>query len=282
MSVRQPIVLRPFAPADLEAAHRLSQAVAWPHRAEDWRMMAGLGQGFAAVDATGALHGVALWWCHGADFATLGLVIVSPSLQKAGIGRQLMAAIVEAAGGRRIQLNATAEGLRLYGSYGFEEVGGIRQHQGTPSPGVAPVLSGFAVRDLTEADRSALHALDRRASGVDRSATLDTLLPLSQGHAVDGADGLAGFLLVRDFGRGKLLGPLVAEDEPMALALLSSAAMSGSFLRADIPETATMLRQWLDSAGLPCVGQVRTMLRGAKAEPSSGPRIFALASQALG
>ena len=283
MPVDDTIHLKPLAPQELEAAHALSRAVAWPHRLEDWRVMFDLGRGFAAVDRDGALRGVSMWWPQGSDFATLGMVIVSPAQQKGGIGRRLMAAMVDAAGDRRIQLNATAEGLRLYRSFGFEETGGIHQHHGVLAPSASPVTAGTEVRALREADHDALMSLDRRASGVDRRAMLRALLPLSQGFALDGPDGLAATLLVRDFGRGKLLGPLVAEDEAGALALLTTAAVwTGGFLRADIPDDAPALARWLEEAGLPRVGAVRTMLRGSAAPPRESARIFGLASQALG
>ncbi len=277
------IILRPLAPEDLDAAHGLSRSVSWPHRIEDWRLMARLGEGFAAVDASGRLQGVALWWPQGSEYATLGMVIVSPAVQKAGIGRRLMGVIVDAAAPRRIQLNATAEGLRLYRSFGFEEVGGIHQHHGILAPGAEPVAPGTDVRPLTDRDHPALRALDRTASGTDRRAILDALLPLSRGYAADAAGRMSGFLLVRDFGRGRLLGPLVADDEPTALALLSTAAVdAGGFLRADIPEDADDMAAWLEGAGLPRVGQVRTMLRGPVSSSLGPARVFGLASQALG
>jgi GNAT superfamily N-acetyltransferase len=283
MPVDETITLKSLAREELESAHGLSRAVAWPHRLEDWQVMFELGRGFAAVDRDGALQGVAMWWPQGDDFATLGMVIVSPVLQKSGIGRRLMAAIMEAAENRRVQLNATVAGLRLYESFGFVDVGGIHQHNGTLLPSVSAVTGGTAVRALSESDHDALLSLDRRATGVDRSGVLEVLLPLSEVYALDGADGLAGFLLVRDFGRGKLLGPLVAENEENALALLSHAAVrTGGFLRADIPDDAALLAEWLEGAGLPRVGAVRTMLRGAKVPQPGTARIFGLASQALG
>ena len=283
MPVDGSITLRSLTAQDLEAAHGLSTAVAWPHRLEDWRVMFGLGRGFAAVDPAGALGGVAMWWPQGTDFATLGMVIVSPSQQKAGIGRRLMTALVEAAGERRIQLNATVAGLALYRSFGFEEVGGIHQHHGVLAPATPPIAGGERVRALSACDREAIFSLDRLATGADRAAMLDALLPLSQGFALDGAAGLVGTLLMRDFGRGKLLGPLVARDDASALALLSVAATrTGGFLRVDIPDDAPVLADWLEGTGLPRVGQVRTMLRGAARPRRDGARIFGLASQALG
>ena len=277
------ITLRPFGPPDIAAAHGLSRAVSWPHRLEDWRLMAALGEGVVAADRDGTVQGVAMLWRQGADFATLGMVIVSPALQKAGIGRRLLAALVEAAGERRIQLNATAEGLKLYRSFGFAETGGIHQHNGILSPSAVPASGAEAVRPLRAGEAEALRGLDRAATGVDRGEVLSALLAVSEGLAVERDGVLAGTLLVRDFGRGRLLGPLVARDEEAALALLSSAATrTGGFLRADIPEGATRLAAWLAAAGLARVGAVRTMLRGAPAPARDTPRVFGLASQALG
>lgn len=58
--------------------------------------------------------------------------------------------------------------------------------------------------------------------------------------------------------------------------------MQGCFVRIDIPEDAG-LSPWLERLGLAHVGGPVAMLRGASNIPgSTNPRIFALASQALG
>lgn len=58
--------------------------------------------------------------------------------------------------------------------------------------------------------------------------------------------------------------------------------MQGCFVRIDIPEDAG-LSPWLEGLGLAHVGGPVAMLRGASNIPgSTNPRIFALASQALG
>ncbi len=281
MSNAVSITLRPLEARDLPEAHALSQAVSWPHRLEDWHLMQSVGQGFAAVDAVGALRGVALWWAFGDDLATLGLVIVSPQLQKSGIGRRLLAAIADAAGPRPVQLNATAEGMRLYESFGFRDVGGIVQHHGVLRPEARPVASAAAIRLMTAQDREAVRALDKRATGANRAVLLDALEPLSRGWVAEIDGEVRGSLLCRAFGRGQLLGPLVAPDESIALALLSTAATEvGGFLRADIPDDAADLAGWLEGAGLAPAGEVRTMRTNGKAPGAPDARTFGLASQA--
>ena len=67
----------------------LSLSVGWPHRAEDWQFLGQSGQGFVALDEIGRVLGSAMWFAHGASFATVGMVITSPRLQTLGAGQWL-------------------------------------------------------------------------------------------------------------------------------------------------------------------------------------------------
>ena len=283
MTPTPPFTLRALVPADLPGAHALSQAVRWPHRLEDWCVTLALGDGLAAIDAEGRLAGVALWWSFGVTLASLGTVIVSPAVQRAGIGRRLLDAIVAAAGPRAIRLNATAEGLRLYENLGFVAVGGIRQHQGVPAAGLVPTATDAEIRPLAASNRPAIVDLDRRASGGDRSAMLQALDALSTGLVARRDGALVGYALCRDFGRGRLVGPVVADGEGTALALVSRhVAEASGFLRVDIPDDAETLSGWLADAGLAGVDCVRAMVKGTPPQPAPEARIFGLASQAMG
>ncbi|MCC7275681.1 MAG: GNAT family N-acetyltransferase, partial [Alphaproteobacteria bacterium] len=99
--------IRAMAEDDIGQAHALSQAVRWPHRPEDWRLLRAAGHAIVATDAAGAVVGTGLWWPYGSNVGSLGLVIVAPDRQGAGIGRRLMDAILAAAGERTMLLNAT-------------------------------------------------------------------------------------------------------------------------------------------------------------------------------
>jgi len=123
---------RAFESTDIIAAHALSLAVGWPHRAEDWQSMFAAGSGFVAQD-DGEVIGTALYWKCGTDRGTLGLVIVSPEAQGRGIGRQLMELVLEALGNRVTFLHATPAGKPLYERLGFEACGTVDQHQGVVS-----------------------------------------------------------------------------------------------------------------------------------------------------
>jgi GNAT superfamily N-acetyltransferase len=272
-----PIDIRPLADGDLVAAQALSLAAGWPHRLDDWRLLFGLGHGIAACDGYGTLLGTAMWWPYGADAAATGMVLVSPTRQGQGIGRHLMQRVLAATGGRRLMLNATEAGLALYEALGFRVVGTVRQHQGDlhAAPSAPPA------RPLARERHDRAHMLDTAAFGAPRQGLLQRLLDDGNSATVDGAGGIGGFALSRAFGRGQMIGPVIAPDEDSAIAMVASLLQPG-FLRIDIPAAATRLAAWLDERGLPCVSTATMMARGDWRMPEAGPRRFALVSQATG
>ncbi len=275
--------MKRLAAADVPAAQALTASFGWPHRRRDWAMMLNLGEGVAIADGE-RLAGTAMCWRFGPDWATMGLIAVDAALQGQGIGRRMMGALMEGLAGRGIALHATRAGLPLYAALGFEPTGTTLQHQGAVTqPGLLPLPPGARLRPAGPADLPALAALDRAAGGVDRTALLAALLALPGGVALDGAGGPLGFALTRGFGRGQLIGPVVAADEAGARAMIAHllGQRIGQFVRVDVPKESG-LAAWLPGLGLEDAGTVIRMVRGRDAAPSRRARVFALASQAWG
>ncbi|UHC17253.1 GNAT family N-acetyltransferase [Methylobacterium currus] len=273
--------IRPMTEADLAALHGLSVEVRWPHRAEDWRLMLAVGQGLVACDEAGRVTGSAMWWPFGDGLATIGMVIVSPRQQARGTGRRLMRELFSAAGPRTIRLTATEAGRRLYESEGFRVTGTNTQYQGIAD--AAATVDDKRVRPVVEADWPAIAALDREASGGDRSRMLDALRRAGRIVVLEEHGRIAGYSVCRPFGRGHILGPVVAADAGSAVALASPhvRAQAGAFLRLDTPERDGPLVAFAQACGLAQVDLSVTMTRGQP--PATGPaRIFTLANQALG
>jgi GNAT superfamily N-acetyltransferase len=282
-STEPDMILRRLEFDDLPAAHQLSIGAAWPHRLEDWRFMLGLGSAVAAFDG-GELVGTASWWPYGDAFATLGMVIVSPSRQGRNIGRRLMEAVLREVGDRTVVLNATEAGLRLYESTGFRPVGKVYQHQGAAfSAPLAALPAGDRIRPVGRTDQSGLIELDRAASGLQRDRLLTALFEAAEGVVLESRGQAVGFSLFRRFGRGYAIGPVVAPTVEGAKALVSHwlGSHAGMFLRTDVPGTSG-LSEWLEERGLERVGEVTTMVRGELPKSRGEPRLFALVSQALG
>lgn len=273
------ISIEAFTPSHLDDALALSRQAGWPHRAEDWATALSLSRGVVAL-AGDRVVGTALMTPYGAHCATVNLVLVEAAMRGRGLGRRLTNAVVALAGDRECRLVATDEGQPLYESLGFRAEHGIVQHQGL----ARPVAFEPGVAWAAHADLPRLVALDREAFGADRGALFAAVAPESRFAVIPGAAGPQGFAVLRPFGRGEVIGPVVAADRRDALALITFlvAGRPGSFLRIDTPDTAD-LSDDLIRLGLVPVGGGTAMRRNAPRSPeTSRVRTFALASQALG
>lgn len=277
------IVLRALQEADLEAAMSLSQAVHWPHRLADWQFAFRFGHGTVA-ERDGDIVGCALSWHWGDSHATLGLVIVDPKCQGRRIGYRLLQALLAELGDRSVLLHATAEGRGLYERLGFVRTGEVRQHQGQAQS--APLVAldpGWRLRPADNADVAVLVELDAAARGMPREALMRELLAASDTVVLDHEGVRRGFAMLRRFGRGLIIGPVVAPDARGAKALIAHlvGVSAGKFVRIDI-DFDSGLTEWLESLGLMRVDGPTEMVRGPAPAPVPGVRRFALVTQALG
>ena len=277
------LTLREIARSDAAACHLLSQAVAWPHRVEDWEMSIDLGHGVVAMLGD-EIVATALWWGYGADHAMLGSIIVSPQHQGGGIGAKLMEQLFAGTAGRSLMLNATAAGAPLYQRRGFEPCGVVDQYQGEVAGATAPVLvEQERLCPAVSADLPVLAELDGQATGLPREPALQALLAQGEAVILERAGIPVGFSVLRRFGRGVVIGPVVAASETDARPLISYwlHRQEGRFVRLDLT-SGLGLEAWLSGFGLASAGAVTTMLRG-KAPAATGPaRLYALINQSLG
>ena len=196
-----------------------------------------------------------------------------------------MSALLESMDDRTVLLQATAEGRGLYERLGFVRVGEIRQHQGMaqPTPLIA-LPAGWRLRPAGLNEAAALHQLDQDARGMPRAALIDELIAQADACVVLDHDGTQkGFAILRRFGRGHAIGPVVAPDAEGAKALIAHLAgmNAGRFTRIDI-DFDSGLAEWLESIGLLRVDAPTTMVRGAPLQhPEGAPRLFAIVTQAL-
>ncbi|POR51469.1 GNAT family N-acetyltransferase [Bosea psychrotolerans] len=275
------VVLLPLSQDHLEGALALSREMSWPYRLADWAVALEFGHGFALI-RDGAVLGTAVWWPYGESDAMAGMIIVSRSAQGRGYGARLMDAILAAAGSRVIQLNSTEEGRLLYERRGFAPVGVIQQHQGVFA-GLADASLSPLVRGAMPADSKAIADLDFVATGWTRTRMLEGLMGLADIHVLERDGAVRGYCMSRLFGRGHVIGPVIAENvgDARDLILAALVPLSGRFVRIDTSSTSG-LGDWFVTLGLEQVGDALTMVRGDPA-PLRGPaQRFALANQSFG
>jgi hypothetical protein len=97
------------------------------------------------------------------------------------------------------------------------------------------------------------------------------------------ADISNGYAVCRAFGRGYVIGPVVAPCLENACSLIDTAMseLPGEFVRVDTNANSG-LSPWLEARGLTRVDTASTMIRGEAPQPSGEARVFALCSQSLG
>jgi predicted N-acetyltransferase YhbS len=282
------LLYRPFTADDIAAAHALSVEVKWPHRADDWRFVADAGAGFIAQDGERVV-GTALFWTFGGEGGSLGMVIVAPDCQGKGIGRALMELLLDALGERVTVLHATPAGEPLYAKLGFTRIGAIHQHQSADFtvPHVQ-LAKGERIRAIEPGDTETLVTLASRANGLDRSVLLPSLLQIAQGVVLERDGEALGFSLIREFGRGHAIGPVVSvtndgQHTRRAQALITHwlARNEGRFTRIDTPDESG-LSAWLDNIGLTRVDTVIKMARNGTPPHDASVAQFAIINQALG
>lgn len=275
---------RPMTAADLPAVHKLSIAVLWPHRVQDWKFVFDLGAGVVAEDDSGIV-GTAMGFAYGRNHASLGMMIVAPERQGQGIGREMALRMLKELGDRTLLLHVTLEGVALCESLGFTQIGTVHQHQGTVyrAP-IVPLGEGERIRPVSSRDEAALVELASRAAGMPRGTVLKHLLSVAECVAIDLYDELTGFAAVRKFGLGYVIGPVVAPNVGLAKAMIAhwAGAHAGSFVRVDVPGKDG-LSPWLTEIGMVQVDKtVPAMLRGEPLRPDPLITQYALLSQTLG
>ncbi len=269
-----------FLPEHLDGALALSRAAGWPHRREDWAMLLALGSGFAVLDGDRVVATTLLTTLG--DARAINMVIVDESLRGQGLGRELMSRAVAAAGDRDCRLVATDAGLPLYRKLGFVEVGRIFRHGGIAGMIAAPTEPG--IEPAGPDDLAAIVALDHAATGMDRTAMFATIAEVGTFAVLRRGGAIRGFAAIRPFGRGEVIGPVVAEtaDDAEALVAHHAAARPGAYLRIDTTD-ACGLSPRLDALGLTRDGGGISMrLGGARPASATAAVTHALASQALG
>lgn len=273
------VTLEPFGPEHLDGALALSRQAGWPHRREDWALLHVISRGTVLL-AAGRVIGTAFCTPFGANLAAINMIIVDEAERGHGLGRRLMREAMAAAGNRTMRLVATADGRKLYEKLGFFATGQVAQHQGMAR--AVPKPEGVTWAGPSDHDEIA--ALDREAFGADRGALFARILPVGQTATIRAEGRLLGFAVCRPFGRGYVIGPMVAPglEEAKRLAATQIASHPDTFLRVDT-DAESGLGDWLVGRALLPAGGGTVMYRGRPPHTVPNcPLIFALAAQALG
>jgi GNAT superfamily N-acetyltransferase len=286
-------VIRTMSEADIE------RAVEWA-AVEGWNPGTSDAICFASVDPQGFFGG----WLgdrmiasisvvnYTPDFAFLGFYIVEPSSRGLGYGYRLWQHAVRHAGNRLIGLDGVPAEQDNYRRSGFELAYGNIRFGGnlsgpsdiphaTPTPGLEITPLAHTISSISEFDRKVFPAA--------RDAFLNAWVS-APGHVARAAlrDGKSvGYGVIRQCRNGRKIGPLFAEDRPVAETILAAlmasptAQGSSSEIFLDVPDVNLDAMALARDLGLQPVFETARMYTGP-APAIALDKIFGVSSFELG
>ena len=263
----------------------LSAEPGWNQIADDWAWMIGHGEAFGLATAAGKLVASGLTVVYDqAPFAWISMILVTADHRRKGLATQLMQRCTEAIERRGLvpALDASPEGRQVYLKLGFKDFYRTGRFLVERPPAVAR-QSG--IRLLRAEDLPRLAAFDKRHAGGDRSSLLRHLhqrLPAAAWIAERGGT-VIGYVLGREGRLCPQLGPIIAEDEPTAIALLEAAgAALGRPFCLDAGEHHAGLKLWLSRRQAQFITPFVRMLKGRTRPYDNPTKVFAIAGPELG
>jgi GNAT superfamily N-acetyltransferase len=288
MAPSEPIIEAPLTAAEMPDAEALVREAGWNQVRADWEIFRALGIVYAAR-AGGRVVATAATLRYG-EFAWISMVLVTGEQRRRGLGTRLLKRCITTLNeaGCIPVLDATPAGRPLYRALGFEEAWGfhrLARRAGLPTSKNLPVPDGTIIRAITNADWPALCAYDAAVFGADRSALLRRLRGrMSPAELVAyREDRIAGFMLGRDGRSAAQIGPLVAEDDAVAHALLARAIPAvESPIYIDLADIKTETQAWLAGCGFAAQRPLTRMLYRRATSFDDTSRTFAVVGPEFG
>lgn len=282
-------VITPLAPADIGGALALVAEAGWNQVRADWELFTRMGSACKVLAADGSVAATAATLPHRPGFGWISMVLVAGAHRRQGLATALLSHCIERLRAEALVpgLDATPAGRTVYLPLGFQDGWAITRWRRTQAAWAQPVATapGLAVRPLEPGDWPAIARLDAQAFGADRLPLLRHLAARSQPFACVALQQgrITGFLLGRDGRLATQIGPLVADGETAAQALLAHALarIEGQVL-LDLVDRHAGIAAGLPAAGFAVErGYVRMML-GTGTPWGDSRRMVAIAGPELG
>lgn len=282
----------PLLAHELPDAEALVRDAGWNQTADDWKAFLALGTVYAIRDG-GHVIATAATLPYDGRFAWISMVLVAQAYQRRGLATRLMRRCVEGlkAAGLVPVLDATPAGREVYRGLGFVDTWSFQRYAREARPTADAVAlsdaatNGITIRPITDAIWTDLCAYDARIFGADRSTLLVRLrgrVPQFDFYAERNGK-IAGMMLGRDGRVATQIGPVVADDENIAAALVQCAlAATDTPVFIDVPDTKSALIAQLAAQGFVSQRPLTRMLLGRKSAYDDGLRTFAVVGPEFG
>ena len=273
----------PLTAADLPDAEALVAEAGWNQVAADWRMFLDFGTAYAVRDTR--VVATAAWIPYG-TCAWISMVLVAGAHRRRGLATRLLHRCIKdvTAAGLVPVLDATPAGRTVYIPLGFREAWGFARLM-SERRSIVPPTASVAVEPITDSVWAAVCAYDTAVFGNDRARVLARLRGrLPSAELVARRDGrIVGTLLGRNGRTASHLGPLIAEDDEAAQALLGRAlSQIDGTVYIDVVDAKGSARSFLETAGFTAQRPFTRMLLGSDTSFDDVTRTYAVIGPEFG
>jgi GNAT superfamily N-acetyltransferase len=273
---------------DIPAGLSLCRSAGWNQTRRDWELFLQLSprECRVAVDDHGEVVGTVATVRYDDHFSWIGMVLVDPSMQRQGIGIQLLRESLWILSEEdTVKLDATPAGRTIYLQLDFEDEYRLSRMQ-LSSGGASRELPHSSAYLIQRPDIPAILEKDHKVFGADRRRVLEWLFEGGKQFAfqIERDGNIQGYCFGRTGQDFVEIGPIISDRLDDAIALVSSALQNakGSSVVIDVPHHSPEWIQWLTSAGFEEQRPLIRMFRGTNKHPGLPEKQFAIVGPELG
>ncbi|MBF7152380.1 GNAT family N-acetyltransferase [Bacillus albus] len=265
----------------------LSSYIGWDYNREEIETIFSSGIVYGVWNEREELIASAAIILYEEKLASIGMVIVHPNYKGRGIGKTITNACMKSVSAQTsIMLIATDEGKPLYEKLGFRAVSYVSKY----------ICNSYNVNDYCienedyimnyqECDLEELIKLDEYAFGTNRKEFVTKRIMQSEQCIVvkDKEQNVLGYGLSIQTPENKIIGPVVAEDDAMAMRIVHYLAREHhGKLRIDVPEGKNDFMNQLESVGFQKVNTPPIMMKNSARFLKRNGELYSIAAQIFG
>jgi len=272
---------------DIPAGLSLCRAAGWNQIDADWELFLRLSPHGCrvAVDEEGHVRGTVTTVRYQDCFSWIGMVIVDPTLQRQGIGIQLLRESLQILSEEdTIKLDATPAGRKIYLQLDFVDEYPLSRMEAKE---ISPTsLHESSARPVLANDLPLLLKMDHQVFGAGREPVLSAMQRRNPQYCFRATENenVSGYCFGRSGHDYTQIGPVIADNVETAKDVVSAALRNcaGNAVVMDVLHHTPEWKNWLTSLGFTEQRPLVRMYRGANAYPGIPGHQFAILGPELG
>ncbi|PFF05811.1 GNAT family N-acetyltransferase [Bacillus cereus] len=265
----------------------LSSYIGWDYNREEIETIFKSGIVYGVWNEREELIASAAIILYGEKLASIGMVIVHPDYKGRGIGKIITEACVKSVSAHTpIMLIATDEGKPLYEKLGFRAVSYVSKYIcNSYDANDYCVRNEDYMMNYKEGDLEKIIKIDEYAFGTNRKGFVTKRIMQSEQCIVvkDKEQNVLGYGLSIQTPENKIIGPVVAEDDAMAMRIVHYLAREHhGKLRIDVSEGKKDFMRKLESVGFQKVHTPPIMMRNSDRFLKRNGQLYSIAAQIFG